>query len=366
MTKKANNKKSSASRKLIPAIGMLTVSAMMLSSATYAWFTMAREVSVENIQMTATVPEDLQISLGAVTDGTLQASTGTLTRSGTTTTAPNNTGAATDNPDWNNTADISKYYIFGNLLPASSTTGAALYFTPDATGNGSTIKATGARYYSAMAGMATLHAKTSADKTNANNDKWEGYTKQAGYAVASTNDDGYYIDIPVWFRTSATEADINLTVQAFAKRDADTGATAADPAADGDLYKAVRVAIIQTTGSGDSATTTTNMIAVADTSFGGTSVYDWANQGSATAQAVASIASEGGAATYGDPTVYNSGATTAGSTAVVTVTKATTSNYGPSVPATIRIWLEGEDGECINPNAAQDWDISLKFTKIEG
>ena len=30
----------------------------------YAWFTMSREVTVENIQMTATVPEDIQISLG--------------------------------------------------------------------------------------------------------------------------------------------------------------------------------------------------------------------------------------------------------------------------------------------------------------
>ena len=363
------NKKSSNKKKLVSALSMLTVSAVMLSTATYAWFTMNKEVEVKSIQMTATVPEDLQLSLGAVTDGTLQAGTGTLTRSGTTTTAPNNTGASTDNPDWNNTADISQYYLFGNLIPASSTNGSALYYTPDATGNGSTVKATGARYYNALAsgGMATVHAKTSTEKTSpghANNDKWEGYTKQAGYAVGSTNDDGYYVDIPVWFRTSS-KSPVNLTVQALAIADADTGATAADAAADGDLYKAVRVAVIQTTGSDQSQTTTTNMIAVADTSFGGTSVYDWSNLGSSSAQAVASIASEGGAATYGNPTVYNNGATTVGTTAVITVPAATTANYGASAPATIRVWLEGEDGECINPNAAQDWDISLKFTKIE-
>ena len=321
---------------------------------------MSREVEVKNIQMTATVPEDLQISLGAVTGGTLQASTGTLTRS-TTTTEPHNTGASTDNPDWNNTADISSYYIFGNLIPASSTTGESLFFTPDATGDGSTVK-DGAAYYDALAsgGMATLHAKTSGEKTKANNDKWEGYTKQAGYAVANTNDDGYYIDIPVWFRTSATGSDVKLTVQAFAKRDADSGATAADPVSDGDLYKAVRVAIIQTTGTGESASTSTNMIAVADGAFNGDTVYDWANKGSADAKAVSSASGD-----YDTPTVYNSGATTAGTTAVVTVTKATDKNYGPSVPATIRVWLEGEDQECINPNAAQDWDISLKFSKIE-
>ena len=64
MTKQNNEKKSNARRKLIPAIGMLTVSAMMLSSTTYAWFTMSREVEVTGIQLAATVPEDIQISLG--------------------------------------------------------------------------------------------------------------------------------------------------------------------------------------------------------------------------------------------------------------------------------------------------------------
>ena len=66
MTTNNNKKKPSAARKLIPAIGMLTVSAMMLSSSTYAWFTMSREVEVQNIQMVATTPEDIQISLGKI------------------------------------------------------------------------------------------------------------------------------------------------------------------------------------------------------------------------------------------------------------------------------------------------------------
>lgn len=361
--KNNNVKKGNTAKKLLPAAGMLALSASMLATSTYAWFTMSREVEVKNIQMTATVPEDLQISLGAVTSGTLQASTGTLTRSDNATTAPRNTGTSSDNPDWNNTADISSYYLFGNLLPASSTDGTALFFTPDATGDGSTVKASGARYYNALAtgGMATLHAKTTDDKNKANNDKWTGYTKQTGYEVGDTHDDGYYIDIPVWFRTSGTD-DVGLTVQAFAKRDADAGATAGDTVADGDLYKAVRVAIISGTN--------TNMIAVADGAFSGDTVYDWSNKGDADAKAVKSIASEGGAATYDTPTVYNTGNTTMGSTAVVTVKAPTAgeggkkANYGESTAATIRVWLEGEDGECINPNAAQDWDISLKFTKI--
>ena len=64
MTAQTNKKSSSIKRKLIPATAMLVASAMALASSTYAWFTMSREVEVQNIQMVATVPEDIQISLG--------------------------------------------------------------------------------------------------------------------------------------------------------------------------------------------------------------------------------------------------------------------------------------------------------------
>ena len=57
MTK--NNNKSSAKKKLLPAAAMLTTSAVMLSTSTYAWFTMSREVEVTGISMTATTPEDI-------------------------------------------------------------------------------------------------------------------------------------------------------------------------------------------------------------------------------------------------------------------------------------------------------------------
>ena len=46
MTNKTNQYNHSARKKLIPAIAMLTVSAMTLASSTYAWFTMSREVEV--------------------------------------------------------------------------------------------------------------------------------------------------------------------------------------------------------------------------------------------------------------------------------------------------------------------------------
>ena len=57
-------KKSNAKRKFAAAAAMLLISALVLSSATYAWFTMSKEVEVTNIQLTATVPETIELSLG--------------------------------------------------------------------------------------------------------------------------------------------------------------------------------------------------------------------------------------------------------------------------------------------------------------
>jgi hypothetical protein len=59
---KKTNKKNSKMRKLLPAFAMLTVSAISLSSATYAWFTMNREVSVTGMSMRTKVSENLLIA----------------------------------------------------------------------------------------------------------------------------------------------------------------------------------------------------------------------------------------------------------------------------------------------------------------
>lgn len=61
-TNEMRSEKNSARRKLIPAIGMLTVSAMMLSSSTYAWFTMNKEVEVTGLTMKTKVSSNLLIS----------------------------------------------------------------------------------------------------------------------------------------------------------------------------------------------------------------------------------------------------------------------------------------------------------------
>jgi hypothetical protein len=59
---KKTNKKNSTMRKLLPAFAMLTVSAISLTSATYAWFTMNKTVEVTNMKITAAAEEGLLIS----------------------------------------------------------------------------------------------------------------------------------------------------------------------------------------------------------------------------------------------------------------------------------------------------------------
>ncbi len=65
---KKTNKKNSTMRKLLPAFAMLTVSAISLTSATYAWFTMNKSVTVNGMQLKAKAETGLVVS--NATDGT--------------------------------------------------------------------------------------------------------------------------------------------------------------------------------------------------------------------------------------------------------------------------------------------------------
>lgn len=364
MTRKNNEKKSNASRKLIPAIGMLTASAMMLSSATYAWFTMSREVEVQNIQMVATVPEDLQISLGALTGGELNLCTGTLPA----TTAKASTAATpAKDTDWSNTADIGKYYEFGRLIPASSTDGANVFFTPDANGVGKTVKES-AVYIKANGGtdsesksyQATAHTYQTKSGANAAADEWSGYTKNTGWNT--TKDDGYYIDIPVWFRTSSKDT-VNLTVQGYVLAGDSAANKVATATTNNDvtekLYKAVRVAVLNSTAT----STVSKIIPLTDTGFGsGTAITgNYYNRVDSSHNAVTAAGTGASTTTYGQAQISDG-------TDVIAVTAAAADNngYGAATPYVIRVWLEGEDEDCWNATAGQDWKIALKFSNPAG
>lgn len=362
-------KKNSAMKKLVAAAAMLGVSTTMLSGATYAWFTMSREVEVTGIKMTATVPEDLQISVGVITAGkNLNDSDSYLTQAG-------EAGAPTAAIMWSNTLDISQYYKFGKLIPASSDTGENIFFTPDANGVGKTEKVN-AMYYQASTGLAesgtyqaTLHYITGSD------DEWAP-SGATSYSV--TNDDGYYVDIPVWLRTSSKE-NVQLSVSGFVT----TATGTHNDDADVELYRATRVAILpgeDTDGSG-----TAGIMDLKDGSgtgwasptsiinYYGTSGTHGVADGAvfAAGQAPGSITYDASGTAIINPhttwsSIYRAYTPYTDGTAVVTVNAASANQeYSAGNLVWIRVWLEGEDPECWNQNAGQDWNISLRFTKIE-
>ena len=381
--------------------------------------------------MTATTPEDIQISLGKVykdnacataSDSesfTLAGGTGWLKAvsgeaeapRGVTVSSGTYTAAANDELDWSNIADISAYYEFGKLIPASSHNGVNVYFTPDASGVGRTLTAQ-ARFYQAVAGITPYKWKdatdgfTSAgtggsaqatahiygdDKTNATTHTWgdynatsnlDGYKKSTEWNV--TNDDGYYIDIPVWLRTSSTET-TNIYVTGYvtsqtASND-NIGKTGDDV---DDLYKAVRVAILTDAGAVDQG-----CLALADgldqyidpvtgqsthagkfpTTAGTAGILDSDNYNNRHDDVTAGIfgvsdttnKANGNYTDVGHTAlVVNDGGT---GKEVATLNPGNGAEYGESTKLIIRVWLEGEDSNCWNENAGQDWNIALKFSK---
>lgn len=418
MNNNTSKKKGNTAKKLIPAAGMLAVSASMLATSTYAWFTMSREVEVQNIQMTATTPEDIQISLGTIGSTaalasesesyTLTGGTGILVNTDGVVAAPRvdhtvsgYTVSEYDDLDWSNIVDISKYYQFGKLIPASSTTGANVYFTPDAAGTGRTLKA-GAGFYQAAAGL-TAYEYSSSSKTYASagggdpamatahvdtvsgsNDTWKaasGGTYNVSTGWTETNDDGYYIDIPVWLRTSSTQTGgTNIYVSGYVIDKTEENNNDSD-----DLYQAVRVAILN-----DDGTASQGCLTLAD---GGDTYVDpvtgqvshygkyptWSGfdniLDSGNYNGVGGRSSDAGIYAVSGTTVTpdaNTGmgepAHTAitqnnGTVAVTTLAAGTGTEYGAPTKLIIRVWLEGEDVNCWNANAGQDWSIALKFSK---
>lgn len=316
---KTNEKKNtSAKKKLIPAVAMLTTSAVMLSTATYAWFTMSREVEVTGIKLTATTPQTIEISLG-------QATTSNTLTHGVEATAPNSDDM------WTHTAATgSVYQDFGKLIPVSSVDGFNMFYTEKATENGKKVSDVPNPFTKAETAVG-----------------WEfkegGKSAETGAVVNAAENDGsgYYLDIPVWFRTTSTDAvTLGLEVEIKNSSDDDTKSV---------LYKAARVAILPETKSAQKVFSET-----------GAKYY---KDGKAVATAGATLA-----ASYGDVSAATEATVTGGkvtnpdaTTQVATFTASTGTGYGGAVKYYIRVWLEGEDEACWNANAGQDFVINLKF-----
>lgn len=138
-----------ARHKLIPAIAMLLIAVVCLSSASYAWFTMSKTVTASGIQLTVIAPINLLIS---------NAVNGTYAE---TTTLTSNFGT-------------------GKLIPASTTSALDFYHADQ-------IKTTD---------LGAPSATTTFTQSN---------------TPVAMNTDGYYVDFKLWLKTTG-EDDVNVTV----------------------------------------------------------------------------------------------------------------------------------------------------------
>jgi len=401
------NKKSSAKKKLIPAAGSLMISAAMLSTSTYAWFTMSREVEVTGINMTAVVPEDLQISLGDEATGEKKLLSANTTLDGTTAgetkyadgtqvfsqtikapTTDDNTN------DWHNSVAFSDFYKAARLMPASSTDGNYLFKTADATDQGTGVSNTARFDLVSVAGTA---AKNDMAGLYVNGTPAVG--SNGIEALEDRANAGYYVDFPIWFRTSSTATSVTgladtTTLQLGVKATITqyTGTEAKE-----DLYHAVRIAVLPATentaaGIANTNGSITGVIHDGVEKTSGQKYYDRysGSNSELTAALVRQAVKAPGTLAYDSSTnkLTNVGgifgeadivkqvstkSTATGETdfyadgeVVVKVPLATNQNeFGTPVKYIIRVWLEGEDQYCWNPNAGQDWNVALQFVKLD-
>lgn len=322
-------------KKLIPAVAMLTASAVMLTTATYAWFTMNRSAQVEGLQMSATTSSSLEISLGEL---------GSVTN------------PAQDSTTWTRKIAVSDFYKeIGKLKPASSATGNALYHV-DETG--------------VYAGGTKVADDTDVEAVKTNNTAKLTAGKATGKIAQLTGDQdcGYFIDVPMWIRSSnKTASTVYCTVSIVDGENADTTATGTD------LLKAVRVAIIPVNKGNDSetltgsATMTGNSALTANASAAGTTTIfgltsDTYNSKVLNAEGKYSADDT----TIDAPTVKGandstSDYTTAKNEAVFELPAATESTYGVE-SFIVRVWIEGESKYCSDLTANQDWNINFDFS----
>ena len=311
---------------------MLALSATMLSTSTYAWFTMNKEVEMTGLNMTATVGEGMEISLAEV--------------DGTTITAPSLTTPADDKSDsWGSAVVVGDYYEkIGLLNPASSVDGVNLYDATDATNGGKKASNFKSIDLTNNDNIATATART---------------TLETDKAVTADEDSvGYCVDIPVHLRTnkkSGSGAKENGDI--YCKINITPNSKSAEGSALGTdvdtLYKAIRVAFIPKTEGTDSVT---NIFAVDSDCYGGDKV---AVSGISTKTASTNLINSTDSTFVVNASEFAEGI---GVDSGLNIPLADGAGQYGHLDFTVRVWLEGESTSCYNDKSGQSWNIDLAFS----
>lgn len=335
-----NRKKGSPMKKLVPAAGMLAISATMLATSTYAWFTMNKEVQVVGMEMKAHSEEGLLI---------------------------NEVATATDK-NWDEQAQGKGTPQLISLRPASSHNLTTFWHanskkSSDEAGlgddNDNTVIISGsgdeAVLYKNVTSIKDHEVVTSGDAAGGSQAETHVYFDDASFGANNTGDDtyddgeGYYVKYTYYLKSS--KSDSALTVN--------------------DLQAQVKA--VKTDGSEDKALDNALRVGV---KYGNTGMKIFAPVKNA-------VASPNGTATTGPSTSYSvtNDANGSAGTSVAPVVASATGEFTaytqintsaetiPAVtqngsPVYVYVWFEGEDVNCMSDNitaALAAYDITVNF-----
>jgi hypothetical protein len=207
--------KFTARKRIMASASMLVVSAIMLSSATYAWFTMNKEVSVTNMQVKAVAEDGLLV----------------------------NEVATADDTNWDNEATANQTAASAVLLHPSSTTDATTWYHGASKKSNSEAGATSNTVspdliggaYTTLSGLTPITAMSVATATAGSQ------AVRSTMGTSATADAGYYVHYTYYLKSSGAEVD--LTDNANSLSIESVTATLPDTQASGDLNPSIRVGI---------------------------------------------------------------------------------------------------------------------------
>jgi len=325
--KKTNTKKNSAMKKLLPAFGMLMVSASMLATSTYAWFTMNKEVTVTGMKLQAKAEAGLLI---------------------------NEVASATDT-HWDEAAAANAMPGTA-LIPTSTTNGVKWFHANSKTANDEAGATSGAKsenlagYYEELTGLTSADSAATAGTQAANSVYYKNNNGTDGYQENST-DNAYYIMYKYYLKVSneqgltglsdSTANAQSVAIKSITVTNESTDNAESDKISSTDLNKALRVGIkiggkmyIYAPMYGDDTTS--------DAYFAATAVN---NTTSASGQITAQTLTNAEVLPFAkNAMTYTALSSLPGISGKAVTVGGTTTYEGEEVD--IYVWFEGEDDNC--------------------
>ena len=352
---KANTKKKgNPAKKLIPAAGSLMVSAVMLATSTYAWFTMNKEVAVTGMEVKAHAEEGLLINeVKAIGSNTWdEAATANAATPTTVVLRPAST------------SDMVTFWHANSKKSYDEAGVEALGDTVDLEGGGKflnvTMGETGIED-NKIVGPESDTGEGSNPATGNSKAETHIYYKDASFG--GDNDtyqdgEGFYVKYTYYLKSSG---DTDLVVNNLQAQVKATKKTTEPDGTSTNLEKSLRVGIA-VPASNTSATINGYKIfapvAGADDSYGVTS------DANGTAGDVITV-NPVDASTTGNFTAYerlNVADTTPGTYKNITLPNVNNASGG--LPVYVYVWFEGEDTNCISDNLTSvlsTYDIDIQF-----